>query len=411
MTNPPTPSSADAAAAPRVLLVDDHAANLEVLLQTLDGRGYELLVATNGADALRVAAKARPAVVLLDIMMPELDGYEVCRRLKANPATRDSAVLFLSALDEAGDKVHGFDVGAVDYIAKPFHADEVVARVDTHLTIRQLQRDLSDRNTELRQVNDRLRRDLDAAMRLQSSLVPAPPALTPRAQFAWEYRPCAELAGDTFNVLHVDDRYVCLYIADVSGQGVSAALLSLTVARSLSLRTNPSSLITELDGSGKVVAVDPSVVASQLNATYPMSDETRQYFTLVYGVLDTQTGIFKFVCAGHPGPIRVRPDGTVEVFDAPSFPIGMMPNTTYTDTTIEMAPGDRLYLYSDGVTDEANAAGATFGRGQLTATLVDGRRLSLDQSVRASGKAVALWRGHDRVSDDLTILAAELGAG
>lgn len=210
-------------------------------------------------------------------------------------------------------------------------------------------------------------------------------------------------------MLRVDERYVCLYVADVSGQGVSAALLSVTVARSLSLRTNPSSLVTELDESGKVIAVEPSVVAGRLNATYPMNDDTRQYFTLVYGVLDTQTGLFRFVCAGHPGPIRVRPDGTVDVFDAPSFPIGMMPNSVYTDATIEMAPGDRLYLYSDGVTDEANAAGATFGRNKLCTALVDARRLSLDQSVHASGQAVALWRGHHRVSDDFTILAAELG--
>ena len=139
-----------------VLMVDDNATNLQLLYQTLDGRGYKLLVAKSGEQALNIAARAQPALVLLDIMMPGMDGYEVCERLKRDPVTEKIAVIFLSALDDTSDKVHGFHLGAVDYIAKPFQVEEVIARVDTHLKIHRLEQDLERRNRQLEILNDRI---------------------------------------------------------------------------------------------------------------------------------------------------------------------------------------------------------------------------------------------------------------
>ena len=135
--------------AERILLVDDNPTNLQVLLQTLSGRGYKLLIAKNGENALRIAAKAKPALVLLDIIMPGMDGYEVCRQLKENPDTHKITVIFLSALDDTKDKVRGLETGAVDFISKPFQAEEVIARVETQLKIHKLERALSARNREL----------------------------------------------------------------------------------------------------------------------------------------------------------------------------------------------------------------------------------------------------------------------
>lgn len=133
----------------RILLVDDNPTNLQVLLQTLSGRGYKLLIAKNGESALRIAAKAKPALVLLDIMMPGMDGYEVCRRLKESSETRNITVIFLSALDDTKDKVRGLETGAVDFISKPFQAEEVIARVQTQLKIHKLEQALSARNRQL----------------------------------------------------------------------------------------------------------------------------------------------------------------------------------------------------------------------------------------------------------------------
>ena len=138
----------------QILLVDDNVTNLQVLHQTLDGRGYKLLIAKNGASALAIAEKAKPSLILLDIMMPEMDGYEVCRRLKGNPALSDIPIIYLSAMTDTADKVKGFALGAVDYITKPFQPEEVIARVNTHLTINSLKRMLAEKNQELQSAND-----------------------------------------------------------------------------------------------------------------------------------------------------------------------------------------------------------------------------------------------------------------
>jgi class 3 adenylate cyclase len=138
----------------QILLVDDNVTNLQVLHQTLDGRGYKLLVAKNGASALAIAEKAKPSLILLDIMMPEMDGYEVCRRLKGNPALSDIPIIYLSALSDTADKVKGLELGAVDYIGKPFQPEEVIARVNTHLTVNRLKRLLDEKNQELQDANE-----------------------------------------------------------------------------------------------------------------------------------------------------------------------------------------------------------------------------------------------------------------
>ena len=155
-----------------ILIVDDIPANLEVLLDMLNGQGYELLTAIDGESAIRQAEYARPDILLLDVMMPGIDGFEICRRLKAAETTRDIPVIFLTALSETVDKVRGFELGAVGYITKPLQYEEVVARVRTHLTVRNLQRKLQEMNdvleqrvvertAELAEANTRLRAEID----------------------------------------------------------------------------------------------------------------------------------------------------------------------------------------------------------------------------------------------------------
>ena len=156
----------------RILLVDDEPANLDILRQTLDGRGYRLLVATSGEDALKVARRSRPSLVLLDVVMPGIDGYETCRRLKADPETAGAAVIFLSALAEAREKVRGLEAGAVDFVTKPFQPEEVVARVHTHLTVQRLQAQLESRNAELaRELQVAQELLADARRRVEGALV------------------------------------------------------------------------------------------------------------------------------------------------------------------------------------------------------------------------------------------------
>ena len=146
------------AAAPRILIVDDTPANVQVVATILRDRGYQLSVATNGLQALAVAQRMRPDLILLDVLMPEMDGFEACARLKADASTRDIPVIFLTALADTRDLVRGFEAGAVDYVGKPFNSHELLARVATHLTVDQLRRDLSVKHEELARAHQLVRR-------------------------------------------------------------------------------------------------------------------------------------------------------------------------------------------------------------------------------------------------------------
>ena len=154
----------------KVLLVDDQPANLDVLCDLLEARGCSILLAPSGGIALKTAARALPDVVLLDIMMPEIDGFETCRRLKADPLTAGIPVIFITARDMKEDVVAGLDAGGVDYITKPFQEEEVVARVETHVRLSRLATELAARNKELVEKNDQLEAEIDRRRRLKGQL-------------------------------------------------------------------------------------------------------------------------------------------------------------------------------------------------------------------------------------------------
>ncbi len=403
-------SATDAQEEPEsVLLVDDNATNLQVLYQTLDGSGYRLLTARSGEQALSIAARIHPAMILLDIMMPGLDGFETCRRLKSDPETAESAVIFLSALGEAKDKVKGLELGAVDYIAKPFDPEEVIARVDTHLKIRRLERSLVRKNRELEEANQRMRLDLEAAARVQQSFLPEGPPDSNGADIVWKYRPCEELAGDYLNVWAFDDRHIGMYILDVSGHGVRSSLLAVSVARSLSTAGGSTSLLTEpSDDPAGYAIVSPAKVAKRLNTLYPMDFRARLYFTFLYGILDTESRHLRFVSAGNRGPALVRSGGSVEFHDVPAVPIGLFPESEYEDSLLELHPGDRMYLYTDGLSEERNPAREEFGKHRMNALLSESRGMNLGESVDALISGVVDWRGNEHLRDDVAILATEI---
>jgi sigma-B regulation protein RsbU (phosphoserine phosphatase) len=411
--NAPMAVAIEANAEPeRILLVDDDPTNLHVLYETLNGRGYRLLVAKNGEQALAVAAKAHPALILLDIMMPGIDGFETCVRLKEQPETADAAVIFLSALAETKDKVKGLGLGAVDYISKPFDADEVIARVETHLKIRRLERSLARKNRELEEVNQRMRLDLEAAARVQRSFLPDVLPASNVARFAWVYRPCEHLGGDSLSIFAFNEQYIGLYVVDVCGHGVPSSLLAVTIARSLSLDGGHASLLVEPSNPGEGPhIISPAQVAKQLNKLYPMDTQAHLYFTLLYGILDTSTGQFRFVSAGMPGPSVARADGTVEVHEVPGTPIGLLPDSEYEDSELALGPGDRLYLHSDGLSEERGEAGQMFGQEQMTAVIAEHRTAQLHASMDALIEAVVSWRGSEHLHDDVAIVAVEMLGG
>ncbi len=404
---PELPRRQAAAGPANILVVDDVAANLQVLAGMLKDRGYRARPVPGGKLALAAARNEAPDLILLDINMPEMDGYEVCRHLKADDRLRAIPVIFISALNENLDKVRAFGVGGVDYLTKPFQMEELHARVETHLKIRQLQVELEASNDRLAAANGRMSRDLKAAARIQATFLPSGLAKVPGLDFAWAYRPCDELAGDGLNLVPLGDGRVALHVLDVSGHGVASALLSVSLSRLLAAPGEPSSI---LGGSGSGGGPGPAAVADRLNRLFPFDEATEQFATLTFGIFDPATGAFRYASAGHPGPVHLPLGGEPTLLESRGFPIGLGEGD-YPEWSIPLAPGDRLYLYSDGIPEAMSPAGEAFGDSGLLRSIRSGAAGTLADSVAGLLRAVEGWQGSARGRDDISILAIEVEGG
>jgi sigma-B regulation protein RsbU (phosphoserine phosphatase) len=391
-----------------ILAVDDTPANLQVLAGMLKERGYKVRPVPSGKLALQAARRDPPDLILLDINMPEMNGYEVCEQLKADDQLRGIPVIFISALTEQLDKVKAFANGGVDYLTKPFQMEELQARVETHLKLRRLQIELEASNAQLAEVNGRMSRDLKAAAKIQETFLPRETPQIPGTDFAWVYQPCDELAGDGLNVIPLGADKVALYVLDVSGHGVASALLSVTLGRLLSPPSEKSSiLVRHNDAGGSGDITPPAEVAAQLNRLFPFDAATEQLTTMVYGILDTATGEFRYVSAGHPGPVHLPATGTPVILESDGFPLGLA-DEDYEERSIHLAAGDRLYLYSDGAPEAMDASCQQFGNLRLLEAIRQGRSQSLPESVAALGAAITRWQAGEKPQDDLSLLAVEI---
>ncbi len=390
-----------------ILMVDDNATNLQILFKTLQQTGHRLLAARSGEEALQTAEKARPDLILLDIMMPPgIDGYETIQRLKADEGLRETPVIFLSSLDDTSNKVRGLELGAVDFVTKPFQAEEVIARVQTHLTINRLQADLADRNAQLEAANQRMKHDLDAAGRVQQALLPTTLPECEGYGFGWAYKPCNELGGDALDVFRINDEVIAFYLLDVSGHGVPASLLAVTATRSLAPRCDRSSLVIEPGWDpGTYSAVAPDEVMRRLNVMNPMDPPRNPHFiTMIYGLLEPQHGRVRYACAGHPGPIVVRADGSATIVDGGSAPVGLVPNSQFEVMQIDLEPGDRLFIHSDGLYEQKSQDTLEqFGRERLRSGLQQAEG-DVQQAVDHTVEVVRRWSGSDQLDDDLSLL-------
>jgi len=263
-------------------------------------------------------------------------------------------------------------------------------------------------NQRLEAANRSIRQDLDAAAAVQRSLLPAVLPEIPGIRFAWKFSPCQELAGDFLNVLPLDDRHVGLYILDVSGHGVAAALLSVTLSHFLSPVADRSFLYRAVPESpGKYLVAAPSEVAARLNQHFRSSPRIMQYFTMVYGVLDLDTRQLRYVTAGHPGPVQVRPGAAPVGLESGGLPIGLLPEASYEERAVRLEPGDRLYFATDGLTEAENTAGQEFGAGRLLEAYDQNRRRPLDESLEEVMARVEEWCAPAGLADDVAMLALE----
>jgi phosphoserine phosphatase RsbU/P len=370
-----------------VLLVDDAPANIQVVNSILKD-SYRIRVATNGAKALELArATPAPDLILLDIVMPEMDGYEVCSRLKAAPETQDIPVIFLTGKTETDDETKGFEVGAVDYIHKPFSPPIVKARVQTHLVLRGIREQLA-------QQLQTIRSELETARKIQLSILPREVPQIVGLDVAARYVPMTAVAGDFYDFITVDEKRLGILVADVSGHGMPAALISSMLKIALAAQSTQ--------------ARDPAAVLSGLNQAL-CGKFQGHYVTAAYALVDMEKRTIRYAGAGHPPLVlRDRLAGTTREITENGLFLGFFPKATYTAVEMPFCEGDWVVLYTDGVLEATDRSKQEFGADRLKLFLEGNRNLGVDQFVDGLLAELSRWSDHAsgrEPEDDITILA------
>jgi len=370
-----------------VLLVDDEPANLQIVNSILKDT-YKTRIATNGAKALELANQdPAPDLILLDVMMPEMDGYEVCSRLKSDDRTRDIPVIFLTGQTEIDDETRGFEVGAVDYIHKPFSPAVVQARVRTHLVLRGIRNQLA---SQLQTIQS----EMATARQIQLSILPREIPAIKGLDIAARYIPMTAVAGDFYDFIQIDEKRIGILVADVSGHGMPAALIS-------------SMLKIALDGQTEC-ASDPARVLAGLNKA--LCGKFQGHFvTAVYVVVDVEKQSIFYAGAGHPPLIFMdHSAGKARDFVENGLFLGFFPEATYSAVEIPFTAGDWGVLYTDGIPEMTDPSDEQFGLDRFKQCLQDHHDLTAAQFIDALLAELSQWSdvaSGREPEDDITLLA------
>jgi phosphoserine phosphatase RsbU/P len=369
-----------------ILVVDDTPLNISVITGALKDT-YRTKVATSGAKALAIAAAdEKPDLILLDVMMPEMDGYEVCRRLKDDPMTRGIPVIFLTAQTDAEDETRGFQVGAVDYVHKPFSPAVMKARVHTHLALRETREKLARQLLAIQ-------KELETARLIQQSILPQTVPQIDGLDIAARYVPMTSVAGDFYDFIVVDNKHVGILVADVSGHGMPAALIASMLKIALAAQS--------------AHAGDPARVLQGLNQAL-CGKFQHHYVTAAYMFVDMEKRTLSYAGAGHP-PLLMWGAPSLGVRDVTEngLFLGMFDFATYSSVIVPLAPGDRGLLYTDGIPETNNPGGAEFGSERFRQFLEAQKNGSADQLADDLLVELARWsaRGEgEDLNDDITMV-------
>ena len=358
---------------PLILVVDDEPVNTTVLKGMLEHAGHAVRVARSGVEGRKLAQAERPALILLDVMMPLESGFETCTKLKADTVTADIPVIFLTCLDDVSHKINGLSLGAVDYITKPFNSGEVLARISAQLKMRERQ------DSIIRAQADRLGQVKDA----QRRMLVAPEDL-PEARFGVWYVPVLEAGGDFYDVLDLGAGVTGYFVADVSGHDLGAGFITSSLKALLRQNAAPER--------------DPADTLAAMNGVLRAITPSELFLTAVYA---RRTGP-----AGHPPALLCR-EGRVELLDLPGDVLGMFEHVELGRREIDVRPGDRLYLYSDGLLEKTPGRIGSI-QGNLDRLARAGERSAALPIAGAVEAMAAALLGAAPPADDVVLLGVEV---
>ena len=374
----------------RVLLVDDAKANLDILVEGLKS-DHKLSLALDGETALQIAARTPPDLILLDIVMPGLDGYEVCRRLRQMPETAEVPIMFLSSLEEVQNKTRGFEAGANDYLTKPFEMLEVKARVRSLLKAKAY----SDA------VKEQMASELRVAREIQMGMLPHDFASVEQAYqvgFGAVLEPAREVGGDLYGVCACGPERLVIFLGDVSGKGIPA---SMFMVRAISLARLLSRDIPE-----------PERILARLNDELAADNPSGMFVTFLCAVFEPGSHRLTLANAGHCRPVLLPAGGSPRwAVRNLGTALGFEPGLEFERTELTLQEGDALILYSDGVSEAFNLKEECYGNERLLADAASFVGQPASAVTAGLLQRVRNFAGTAPQSDDIAILALKVNGG
>jgi sigma-B regulation protein RsbU (phosphoserine phosphatase) len=392
---------------PTILLVEDEPVTRKSMAARLTRLGYRVLEAENGRVGLDAARCDRPDLLIVDWMMPEMDGPTFCEAVRRDPLLKSSHILLMTANDQPAQIAEGLARGADDFLSKSASKEEITARVLAGLRTSRLVRELETTSTELQSSIEKLKKnqaeteaDLQTAARFVQSLLPSQGSPVHDITLAWEYQPSLALGGDLFGVMAIDEDHLGLYILDASGHGVAAALRSASLMTFLR-REN----ILQLLGS-----YDSEAVLFEANRRFPLSADG-EYFTLWVGQLHLPTVCLTYASAGHPGALVSSVQRPARWLTRSSFPLGFDPSAQFVSDRLFLKPSDRLFLMSDGIYEVPSPSGELWGRKRFQEVIDAGKGTSLSATIASCFSAARGWQQGHQFPDDAAVVGIELTGG
>ncbi|NOH47338.1 response regulator [Vibrio rotiferianus] len=389
-----------------ILLVDDNRTILVYLSSVLKKRGYDVFTANSGAEALSLLEQhSSIQFVLSDWIMPEMDGLDLCRQLKSTQYQRYIFFVLLSSQGDQASIINGIDAGADDFVDKKTPVDELDARIRAGFRTLAFHNELIEKNEQLDRAYETIKRDLESAGDLIQHILPKKTSFS-CVELSYISIPSAQIGGDMLGYMQLDREHVAFYLLDVAGHGVSSALMSFSVQTSLSVLNGSSSIVVKKDGSRTVIC-SPEEVVSKLNEMYMSSDANVLYFTMIYAVLNTSTGLMSFCCAGHPPLVWYHGSrGEAELIGHDNFVVGAFDDVGYQSSIIQLEENDKVWFYSDGITEADNGV-VQFSEDGLRETIETLNQHPTQQQTEILVNMVRNWKQSDCFDDDVSVLVAE----
>lgn len=394
----------------KILVVDDTKLTQIMLKRALEKLEYDIFCVDSVQAALEYLAVESVQFIITDWVMPGGTGPDLCRQVREKNDEFYSYIILMTSYVNTEAMVEGMDAGADDFVGKPIQLDELYARIRAGERVLQLEKTLQERNKRLIEAQKTIHQDLKIASTMQRGLLPDCPSSINNVHMDGLFFPSAYVSGDIFNFFRLDENHIGFYSIDVAGHGIAAAMMSVTLSRLLSPAIKQGSpLKKKIAVAPYYEVIAPKHVIEALNQQFQIDLTNTLYFTMVYGVMNTQTLQIELCQAGHPPPIYLPKEGAAEFIGDGGFPVGITDIAEFESLPISFSQEDRLYIYSDGISECMNSDEEMFGSDRLLAFFEETRDLPTSEVTQVLEKRIRLWQGTDEFDDDVSLLVIEGG--